>query len=44
MSKPLNKRMWQDIVKRKIENQARCLLELGKRTRKQNLDGNGTWS
>ena len=30
MSKPLNKRMWQDIVKRKIENQARCLLELGK--------------
>ena len=30
MSKPLNKRICQDIVKRKIENQAKCLQEIGK--------------
>lgn len=29
MSKPLMKRMWQEIVKRKIENQAECLYQMG---------------
>ena len=30
VSRPLNKRIWQEIVKRKIENQATCLLILNK--------------